>query len=291
MMAPEYIADRYRSLITRCTVLLCLCFMLWRAAGHSLICQLEQPVLFHTGYDLSYWLIRTLQLDAVLLHWQPGSVAVVVLFFASGLLLLLWPQRRIWAFIFAATYLLQVLLLNIYICKTPHVQAGFAVLLWSFCARRFGQWWELMRYYVCYIFSTAFLWKLYYGSFFHWNDGFLFFREHVTPYLFHYPDTAIAFVYRWLLQHPFLVNINEKLIFIAQGLFFAGFFTRKYDRFFSVFLILFIITLLLFGHHFFVEFLVLLLPLCSCRDWKRLSDILFRMQHGKAGQTKPEPII
>lgn len=264
----------YRSLIIRCTVVLCLGFMLWRGNCSGLIHQLEQPVLFHTGYDISYWLLRWLHLDDPLLQHKSAAGILVYFFFGSGILLFLYPRQRHWAFLFAASYLLQSLLLNLYLCKTPHVQAGFTVMLWSFCSSRFGQWWRAMRYYVCYIFFTAFIWKLYYGSLFQWNGGFLFFKEYAAPYLFRSPHTALAEIYRWLIQHPVILNAGEKLLFVTQGSFLAGFFTRKYDRFFSVFLILFIFGLLLLGHHFFAELLVLLLPLLRGSDWEWINSRL-----------------
>jgi hypothetical protein len=250
--------------------------MAWRGLCGGLVHQLQQPVLFHTGYDMSYWLMRLSGFDTLLLQGGCGAAILVTLFFASGILLLLFPRQRIWAACFAATYLLQDILLNMYLCKTPHVQAGFAVILWSFCARHrhFGQWWLAMRYYVCYIFFTAFLWKLWYGSLFQWNGGLLFFREYAAPYLLAHPQGWLTTSYRCLLEHPFLLNLGEKLVFAAQGLFLAGCCTTKYDRFFIVFLALFITGLLVFGHHFFVEFTVLVLPLLHTRDWERWNALI-----------------
>jgi len=262
-----------RILITRTTVVLGLFFTAWRAYCHDLVPQLEHPVLFRSGYNLSYWLTRCCGADQWLLQRPARAWTLIGILCGSGLLLLWRPRRRLWAFLFAISYLFHTIIFNLYLCQTSHVQAGFVMLFWSFCAssdERFAQWWRVMRYYVCYIFFTAFLWKLNYGSLWHWRDGELFFREHAAPYLFWHPHTSLAGLYRYLLQHPVWLNAGEKMIFLCQGLFVTGFFTRNYDRAFIVFLLSFILLLAVLGHHFFIEFIVLILPLMRPGDWERL---------------------
>ena len=133
-----------------------------------------------------------------------------------------------------------------------------------------------MRYYACWVYATAFLWKIINGSFFQVDAGMLTFKSNLAGYLYQNPDTFFSHVYYWFLRHPALINIGHKLVVIAEGVFLVGFFTKKYDGF-LIFCAVFIFTsIYFFSDVFFAELLIIILPLLPQSTWDWLCQKISR---------------
>jgi hypothetical protein len=243
----------------------------------ALIFQFSDPVLFKLGYNWTYWLVKLLNIDIYLVHHKIGGIILISILYLSGICLIGYPKKNIFAYIFASTYLLHTILFNIFLCHSPHVQIGFVIILWAFCAStdlRFSQWWQAMRYFVCYTFFTAFLWKFNYGSFFQINGGVLFFKEYYSDYLLEYPNAQFSRFTFFLFDHPILLNLAEHFMLLFQPMFIIGFFTKKYDRYFALGLFIFIFNLCAFANHFFIEFFVIIFPLFSHSFWAKFNKYI-----------------
>ena len=91
--------------------------------------------------------------------------------------------------------------------------------------------WQGLRYYTCYIYGSAFLWKLFRGSWLFSQQGVLIMKKNLTPFLYYNPQSGLSKVYFWLFQHPAIPDLLIKTGFLLEGLFIIGFFTRRMDKY------------------------------------------------------------
>jgi hypothetical protein len=272
-MTQETIQNN-RTVITRFTVGSAFFFVLWRMlAGLSLL-QVQRPVIFRTDADFSFWAVKVFGIAELLLSNTTAAVTFTTLFIGSGLLLLIYTKKTVFAWVFAICYFIYSILLNIYACHSMHYMAGFSIILFAFCARKNEQFflsWELMRYYVCFIYSMVFLLKIINGAFFDWDSGYVYFQANITEYLYHNPSGILASIYRWFLLHPFVVNVGAKFIFLLEGIFVIGFFTKKFDKLLILCAILIFLSTYFFIDVFFAELTVAVIcPLIGTRFWMKL---------------------
>lgn len=264
-----------RVIITRLAMLHCLCCLLLRAYSHTLPMQLAQPVLTRSGYNITHLLYNMSGIGPLLTQHHIISVLFTLALFAVVILLLLFPRRFWLAIVFALLFLLLIVTTNVYVGFNQH----YLFLLWigmlPFCSRRdstFGLLWEGARYYACWVYGSTFILKLINGAMWQWDYGAMTMKEQIAEYIFLNPHTSLTDFYTWLIRHPDLVNIGQKLVFLAEGLFLIGFFTRRYDRLLIASGLVIFITTTLFANVFFIEqlgiMILLLLPAAQWVKWK-----------------------
>lgn len=276
MQQVRHIAP-YRVLITRAVLLYYVLFILLRWYSHLLPAQLLDPSLTKMHYDLSFWLFRLSGLDGALVHNAIGTALFSIAIVGLCILSLLFPLRRGFIISFSLVYFLMALTSNIYLCHSAHYlgcMVWLSVAFWASSDDNFDLMWEGMRYYCCWIYASAFIWKVVNGSFFQWDAGILTFKMNLAEYLYHNPDTAMAHFYYYFIQHPLFVNIGHKIVALAEGLFIIGFFTKKYDKILIITALLIFVSLYIFSDVFFAELLALIFPLVSINGWKKLAGKL-----------------
>lgn len=259
-----------RVVITRLVMIHCICCLLLRAYSHTLPMQLAQPVQHRAGYNITHMLYNLSGIGP----WLTGNAVVSVLFtgslFLFPLLLLAFPRKSWLAMVFMLLFLLFIITTNVYVNFNQH----YLFLLWigilPFCARRdstFGLLWEGARYYACWVYGSTFILKLINGAMWQWDYGLMTMKEQIAEYVFLNPGTNLTALYTWLIQHPDLVNVGQKLVFLAEGLFLIGFFTRRYDRLLIASGLTIFITTSLFANVFFIEQLGVMIMLLLSPDW------------------------
>lgn len=261
-MSEDYSIARFRPLITRIAISLCLLSLAARAFYHDLSTQLVAPPLFRVDYNVTYWLLKNSFLDNVIIYNNTFSLLFRVLLFTVGIALVIFPLQRWLAILFAVLYFFEVNLLCIHVCFTPHVLGGFVIIVWAFCVRSdrsFSQWWQALRYYSCFIFFSAFLWKLSSGALTDMSHGIAFTQEHYAQFLYHYPNSWFGAVIQTCLQHPAMIAIVEKILFFSQAVFCIGFFTTKYDGLLIFCMTLFLFSISFAGAYFFYELAILMM--------------------------------
>jgi hypothetical protein len=272
-----------RTVITRTVMVYCLlCLTLW-AVSHTLPVQLAAPTMRHAGTNLTLIGYNISGLGTLLTRHPPAAMVFTVLLFAAPLLLLVFP-RNVWL---AASFSLLLFLFML----TTHVYVGHGqhtlFLLWlatlPFCFRAdvsFGLLWEGVRYYACWLYFSAFIFKLINGSMGQWDHGLMVMQEQLAGYIFLNPGSALTLFYTWLMQHDFWVNAGEKLVYVAEGLFGIGFFTRRYDRLLIGAGVFIFITTTLFADVFFVEQMgILVLAFLAPAQWRALQNRLGKTKH------------
>lgn len=267
----------YRIIITRVTLLYYLVFLLWRMASHILPYQLEEPVLTKLRYDFSFWLFRLAGLDRLLVESKTGAIIFTAALLLSCILAIIFPRKRGYIISFSILYLMFTIASNMYLCHSLHyygMMTWIAVAFWSKKDEIFELLWEGMRYYACWIYGSAFVWKFINGVFFQWNAGVLSFKNNLTEYLYYNPDTAVAHIYYYFLQHSFWLNIGHKFVFLLEGSFIIGFFTKKFDKYLIASGLMIFMSIYFFSDVFFAELQILLLTFLPVTVWRSLNNKL-----------------
>ncbi|PZF73771.1 hypothetical protein DN068_05365 [Taibaiella soli] len=265
-----------RVIITRTVVLSSLVFLLWRLYSGIMPHQLAAPAIFKLDYDFSFWTLKLAGIPDLITGNKTAGIVFSILLFLTGILSFRFPTKRICTLSYAVLYLVYAITFNIYLCHGSNYQAGFAVILFAFAAGtddNFSLWWRTMRYYACFIYATCFIWKIAHGAIWDWNHGLDCMKLNLAEYLYHYPQTFMSGIYVWFIQHPALVNIGDKLVFIAEGTFLLGFFTKKYDRLLIFSAVFIFLSIYLFADVFFLELLIIALPFITAQYWLKAQHL------------------
>jgi hypothetical protein len=241
----------------------------------TLVHQLRGPVLRYPYVDLSYWVFH--------LAGIPGFISgdpVIAWLFDGALigccmLVLVFPDRRIFAGLFFGLYFIYFILFNSYGLLHTSSKIGILLMPLPFLARgtrAFGLLWQGMRYFACFAYADAFLWKLFRGTWLYAQQGVEIIKENLTPYLYFHPHTLQTGIYTWCLQHAGFTNGLFVAGFLAEGVFLVGFFTRRFDRYLFLLSILLPVGFLFLSDAFFFELIILGLTLLDLRDKKRVGS-------------------
>lgn len=259
----------YRIIIARCLLLAALLSLILRAVSGLLPGQLCGPVLTAYHYDISMWLYRLSGLYRLPGNGRTGWLFEALLF-GFGLLALRSPEWRGYIIAFTLLFFVMALHFNYFLTHGSHYLAGFVWILpvlWLRSDAAFEWGWEGTRYFTCWVFFWAFLMKAWHGALWQWDAGEITTRQNLALYLFQNGGTSTAAFYRWMLAHPWLLNAGHKLVALAEGAFFIGFFTKRRDVLLIVLMIFIQLSIYLFADVFFIELMVLALPLLPLRFW------------------------
>jgi hypothetical protein len=258
------VLNRHRA--ARWTFGFALAIFFYRLLTHSLVHQLQQPVLFNVEFDYTYWLYHATGV-AALLTGNSGIARVFdVLLLSSTLYCWTTAGRHIWAVLLCAiSWTLYGLTYNSYSCHHNVAIVGVMVLPYAFLAQKektFRLTWEGMRYFCLYIYADAFIHKALIGhGLFFAPNGAEFIKTNQALFMLRHPDSCFTRLYTLFITHPLLAYAGLLCMVLLQGSMLTGFFTRKYDR--QLFWIPFIFHTvnLLFIDVFFYELLILNLTL------------------------------
>ncbi|HEV2354556.1 MAG TPA: hypothetical protein VGR89_09950 [Puia sp.] len=256
---------------------------------HATLSRLASPPLFHAEVDITYWLFKDSGLPVFLIRHQAAAVIFDLLMFSSGLIAFLRPFNRVAILVFAVLLFLYGLTFNLFATHHLAQVAGFMVVLWPFVLRdnkKFGLAWEGMRYFTCFIYFTAFVWKAVPGhSLYDLHQGTVTFKANLVDYLVQNPGGFITTVYRWCLRNPWLLDAGEKATVLLEGTMVIGFFTRKFDRYLIWVPVAIHVITYYFSDVFFIELLVVDLSLLSASQLERIGSI-FNVSNAPGRQKK-----
>jgi hypothetical protein len=233
--------------------------------------QWGAPVLVQPNLDLTYWLFIG---SGAAYFFSNGAPAYCLSFLLLGLPILniFYRNKPISAYIsgfYSLILMIYALLFNTYSSIHTSYLYGlwFASLaFWAFDAARFGLAWQALRYYTCWIYASAFGWKLVRGF---WNyplHAKAIIMHENAAYLLQNPNTYLAQALNFLIQHEQFAHYFLNIGMLIQGAFIIGFFTKKYDKwlfwlpFFFHFMTYFLLDVAFF------EFLILQLVFVKNED-------------------------
>ena len=129
--------------------------------------------------------------------------------------------------------------------------------------------WEGVRYYALWVYGSAFVWKLFRGTFFHLEHGEATFKAMHTTYLVHNPETWLSQTMEWFIIHPIYAHLFLVFGFILQGSFLIGFFTKKLDWIWFILPFIFHLTTHFFIEVAFFELLILNIAFIPWHKWDK----------------------
>lgn len=248
-----------------------LCFRFFQQATPS---RLLGPPLKSLNFDFTYWIYQLLHIQDVIVYNQTGAVIFDLILFTSCILCIVFPLKNGYAILFGSVFFIYAITYNTYIVHHAHPLAIPMIISIPFFFKKLHNWkilWEGMRYYVCYVYTISFVWKVFIGkAFFYWDQGINSVKLNLAEYIYHFPATTASAMYSYLISHPQLLNLGHVLIVLLEGIMVVGFLTKKYDR--QLMMIPIIIhSATYFGSDvFFMEMLVGIFTLLTINDLIKL---------------------
>ena len=269
-----FFSQKQANFLCRLVFCVILADLVFAAFSNTLIHQLQAPVLKFPYLDPTFWLVHILKIPGFISSNFYVAWFWDIVLFASCTGVIIFPQKKWLLAVFIVFYFVYYIIFNSYGLHHTHSLIPFLItpLAFLFTKKSFSFAWQGLRYFLLFSYSAAFLWKFFRFSWLQSSQGILIVKKNLTPYLFFNPNTFMAEIYWWFLNHPFLTETIFLAGFILEGVFIIGFFTRKYDK------ALFIISLLLpLGFWFladavFYEMLVLSLTLLPVSTISKFVD-------------------
>ena len=270
--------NRQRITLTRLVTGAILLFLTLRLAEHAMLSELQSPPLFTVEIDFTYWLFRESGIPAWIMQHRAAAILFDILLFSSGLLSFALPLNRKILAVFALLLFLYAMIFDLY--ATHHLAQvyGLMIVMLPFLVGnndKFTLAWEGMRYFTCFIYFMAFIWKTCIGqSFYYLQQGADTFKNNLVSFISLNPDTRMTHFYEWFLRHEWILNTGEKGLVLLEGIMVAGFFTKKYDRWLIWVPVMIHVTTYFFSDVFFIELLVVDLSFLSITQLDRLGKIV-----------------
>lgn len=265
-VAHIFYTPRQRTRIARLVFGLALVSLILSFFSHTLVHQLQQPVIRYPYVDVTHWVMHYLQIPEII----AGHFWVACLFdlslLASCVLSLLYPQKRLFIWSFIVLYFVYFITFNTFGCHHTNHKIGLLLVAIPFTVadyKSFNFLWQGLRYFLCFAYADAFLWKVCRLAWLQADEGMLILKRNQAAFLYFEPETWFAAFYRWLLQYPGLMQGIFITGMIMEGLFIIGFFTRKYDRWLLILSLILPIGFWLTADAYFFEFLILSLTLIN----------------------------
>jgi hypothetical protein len=260
-----------RSFMARCIYAWLFCILVYFFLNNSLLSQLSSPVLTTIESDNTYWLLHFLNIPQFLLknHWAALSFDVIVT--TSCLTFVFLPDKTIFAWItVTGCWLLYVC----YCTAAGHhfAQIGYLIAPIAFIVKseiKFELLWKLIRYWICFLYVSGGLYKIYYGGFGSAENMAEILRQMNTTWLFFNPEgTSSGFIYA-LINKPELAQWLFRFATVVDLMMIIGFFTYKFDRWLLAGLVLFHAANYFMLHISFVEQSLIFAPFLP---WKQIAS-------------------
>ena len=270
--------NRQRITLTRLVTGTILFFLTLRLAEHAMLSGLQSPPLFTVEVDFTYWLFRESGIPGWIMQHRAVAIIFDISLFFSGLLSFALPLNRKILAIFALLLFCYAMIFDMY--ATHHLAQvyGLMVVMLPFLVGnndKFTLAWEGMRYFTCFIYFMAFIWKTCIGnSFYYLQQGASTVKNNLVDYLSLNPGSGMTHIYEWFLRHDWLLNAGEKGLVLLEGIMVAGFFTKKYDRWLIWVPVVIHVMTYFFSDVFFIELLVVDLSFLSVTQLDRLEKMV-----------------
>ncbi|MBC7887839.1 MAG: hypothetical protein H7Z13_08105 [Ferruginibacter sp.] len=244
---------------------------------NSLLSQLQAPVLISPQSDNTYWMLHIFRIPQWLLQHYGVSLAFDIILTVSCITCIFVPDQRFFTWITVA----GVWLLYICYCSAAgkhYAQIGYLLAPIPFLALRnykFDFLWDGLRYWVCFLYVGAGIFKLYYGGFAS-PDNMSHILEQMNADWFIFNSKGMqADTIRYLIDHPGISQWLFRLACLADLSLLVGFFTKKFDKWLLFALVIFHLGNLLLLHISFIEQSLIFAPFLP---WQRLA-IYFHSTH------------
>jgi hypothetical protein len=237
--------------------------------AHSMLSQLASPVLIFPSSDNVFWFIHLLRIPQFLLSNYWVAMCFDLILFTSVLGSCIFPRK---------TWLNWIAVVGIWVyyytystaAGKHYAQIGYFITPVAFLAasaNKFNLLWNAVRYWVCFLYTCAGIYKIYYGGFgFDENMSNILMQMNGEWLLLHPHDLRSSCI-QWLIQHPGIAQQFFRSVVLIDFVLIIGFFTKKFDHWLLVGLLLFHIGNYFLLHISFIEQSLIFAPLLP---WHRI---------------------
>ena len=270
--------NKQRIILTRLVVGYMLFFLLLRFFEHGTSSGLMKPPLFIVQMDITYWAYRLSPIPGLIIYNKIGSIVFDCLLFGSGILSFLFPLKTRLIIPFSLFVFIYILTLNGFGMHHAHWMTGMMIVLFPFWVKdnnKFYLLWQGVRYYTCFVYAMAFIWKTAIGdSFFNWQQGLGSFKLNLVAYMYHNPDTLLSSFYRWCIREGWFLNAGNLIIMLLEASMILGFFTKKWDGLLFWIPVIIHVATYFFSDVLFLELLVLDFSLLGVKQLDRFQTFI-----------------
>lgn len=226
--------------------------LLLRASEGILLHQYQQPIVHDFAADIWFWLLLYLDIPAFFNQPNVSFIADISIFIGAVSLFILfaWKKNELarpLSFLFSVFFLLYTSVIDIWV-ETIDIHSGIALVAMGFVFFPKNIDWFLIlsrfaRYYFCFAFLSAGLWKLFRGNMFSADHAhYTFLTEHIG-YMVSHPNGWLHDWINYFIQLPIWLHYSLYVAAIVLELIYiVGFFTYKYDKILLCLAILFLIV-------------------------------------------------
>lgn len=256
----------FRARVIFAWLFLVLVYFFW---NNSLLSQFGQPTLKFPESDLSFWAYHASGLHAWLMTNSWAALGFDLLLTTSCLIVVIVPQQRLFTWI----TVVGVWILYLAYCSVAgkhYAQIGYLIMPVAFLAvkpERFALTWDLIRYWICFLYVSAGVYKIYYGGFAASDNLSPILMQMNADWFYFHPNGSQAAGIRYLIDHPRVAQAFYRLTVLVDLLPVLGFFTRKFDRWILIGLVGFHVANLLLNHISFVEQSLIFAPFLPWERW------------------------
>lgn len=222
---------------------------------NSLLSQLQQPVLIYPGSDNTFWLLHLLNIPQILLQHYWAALFFDVALTCSCIICIIIPQQRLFTWV----TVMGVWVLYIAYCSSAgkhYAQIGYLLAPIPFLAikeKKFDLLWNLFRYWVCFLYVSAGLYKIYYGGFgFSANMSHILQQDNAEWFVFNKDGLSYDAI-SYLIENPALSQWFYRSAAFFDLLLLMGFFTKRFDKWLLAGLLIFHLGNFFLLHISFVE--------------------------------------
>jgi hypothetical protein len=268
-MTPVTSAEYPRHFMARIIFAWLFLILAWFFVHHTLWSQWEQPVLKAPLSDNSFWLLHILGIPQWINTHYWAALGFDLLITISCLICVFVPAQR-W---FTAITVAGVWLLYIGYCTSAgkhYAQIGYLLPPMAFLAlhpKKFDLSWTLVRYWICLLYGSAGVFKLYYGGFAGADNMSHILTEANAGWLQYAGGGMQEGMIRTLIEKPSLAQTLYRIATIVDLSLCIGLFTRRYDRWLLAALVGFHTANFLLLHISFLEQSLIFAPFLPWTRW------------------------
>lgn len=266
--------SKYRVLILRVLLVATGCSLIWRFYSKILVSQIVDNQLRKVGSNLTYHLFELIGFHSLFSNYKV-AIAFDILLFLSLILLIIKPLNKPLAILFLFLFNIMNVYVNISITHSVHFLAQLVILLLILIPKKdvvFDTLWEGLRFFICGTYFVAFLLKILNGAVGKFDNGILILKSNMAAYMYLHPDSIHTHIYEFMIRNPFYVNIGSYFMYLLEGLFVIGFFTKRYDRWLAITLILLHTILYYFVNTLFIESFISIIVFVPLTFWMKMNN-------------------
>jgi hypothetical protein len=237
--------------------------------NNSLLSQLQQPPFIYPDSDNTYWALHLLGIPQWLLQHYYPAIGFDIVLTCACIICIIVPQQRLFTWITVIG--VWILYISFGSAAGKHyAQIGYIIIPIAFLAqqpKKFDLLWSLVRYWICFLYFSAGLYKIYYGGFFGSDNMSNILQQVNANWFYFHPEGFQSSVIRFLIDHPSFSQWFYRLTVCIDLILIIGWFTKKYDWLLLFVLVLFHVSNLFFNHISFVEQSLIFAPFLPWEKW------------------------